>query len=198
MRADPGKPHSPPWVYRFELGDACLAAALALTLTVSCLAQAGTAPATPLAATNASKDKTDIAFPTGYTRWTHIKSGLITSVHAAYPRFGGLHHIYANPAALQGLSGKGYPDGAVLVYDLFETRDNAGIVDQGPRRHIDVMIKDSARYKDSGGWGYAEFAAGERADRLKTAERDGCAACHAVRRKQGDVFSEWVNQNDPA
>ncbi|QQP98298.1 cytochrome P460 family protein [Lysobacter enzymogenes] len=195
MRADPGKTRSPQAgarVRRFELGAACLAAALALSLSVGCLAQAGTAPA----ATAATANPAAIAFPAGYTRWTHIKSGLITSAHAAFPRFGGLHHVYANPAALQGLRGGAYPDGAVLVYDLFETRDNAGIVDQGPRRHIDVMVKDSARFQASGGWGYAEFAAGERSDRLKGAERDGCAACHATRRAHGDVFSEWGNAGE--
>ncbi|MGO1071344.1 cytochrome P460 family protein [Lysobacter sp. CA199] len=167
-----------------------LAAALALALAIGGFAQAASPPADPPRA----QDAPAIAFPAGYSMWTHIKSGLITSGHAAYPRFGGLHHIYANPAALQGYRSGEYPDGAVLVYDLFETRDSGdGIVDQGPRRHIDVMVKDSARFKASGGWGYAEFAAGERADRLKTAERDGCAACHASRQQHGDVFSEWPN-----
>ncbi|MFK3646808.1 cytochrome P460 family protein [Lysobacter enzymogenes] len=199
MRADRGEsgsPRSGAHVHRFELGDACLAAALALSLSVACLAQAGAAPAAPPAAAGAAANPAAIAFPTGYTRWTHIKSGLITSAHAAFPRFGGLHHVYANPAALQGLRGGAYPDGAVLVYDLFETRDNAGIVGQGPRRHIDVMVRDSARFQASGGWGYAEFAAGERSDRLKDAERDGCAACHATRHAHGDVFSEWGNAGE--
>lgn len=199
MRADPGKPRSPgsgARLQRFEAGDACLAAALALTLSVACLAQARTAPTAPPAAAGAAANPAGIAFPAGYTRWTHIKSGLITSGHAAFARFGGLHHVYANPAALQGLRGGAYPDGAVLVYDLFETRDDAGIVDQGPRRHIDVMVRDSVRFKRSGGWGYAEFAAGERSDRLRDAERDGCAACHATRREHGDVFSEWGNAGE--
>ncbi|WMT01053.1 hypothetical protein RDV84_13650 [Lysobacter yananisis] len=51
--------------------------------------------------------------------------------------------VYANPAVLRGLRGGAYPDAAALVYDLFETRDNAGIVEpgiveQGSRRRIDV------------------------------------------------------------
>jgi len=198
VRADSGaarRAHSRAGAHRFGPRGACLAAALALASTFGPV-RAGTAPPAPPAATGTAANPAAIAFPAGYTRWTHIKSGLITPAHAAYPRFGGLHHVYANPAALQGLRSGAYPDGAVLVYDLFETRDNAGIVDQGPRRHIDVMVKDRARFKASDGWGYAEFAAGARSDRLNDAERDGCAACHATRRAQGDVFSQWGNAGE--
>ncbi|MGO4262730.1 cytochrome P460 family protein [Lysobacter sp. TAB13] len=184
--------------YGFDLGDAVLVAAVALAVAVGCIAQAAAAPPAAHSA-DAGRDAPAIAYPTGYAMWTHIKSGLITSAHAAFPRFGGLHHVYGNAAALQGFRSGDYPDGAVLVYDLFETRDHGdGIIDQGPRRHIDVMVKDSRRFAATAGWGYAEFAAGQRSDRLKTAERDGCAACHASRRQHGDVFSEWANQDETA
>jgi hypothetical protein len=133
-----------------------------------------------------------LPFPVGYSRWTHIKSGLIASGHAAYPRFGGLHHIYANAIALEGYRSGRFADGSVLVYDLFETRDNGdATIDQGTRRHIDVMVKDRARFAATGGWGYAEFAAGERRDRLRTAQRDDCAACHASQKHSDQVFSRW-------
>jgi hypothetical protein len=196
MRADRRNPNSRG--HRFDLGDAILVAAIGLVVAVGCIAQATAAPpaaqSAQAAKPAADKDAPAIAFPTGYAMWTHIKSGLINAPHPAFPSFGGLHHVYGNAAALEGFRSGRYPDGAVLVYDLFETRDHGdGIIDQGPRRHIDVMVKDSARFKDSGGWGYAEFAAGQRTDRLKTAQRDGCAACHATRRQHGDVFSEWAN-----
>ncbi|MEH6421120.1 cytochrome P460 family protein [Pseudomonas sp. CGJS7] len=164
---------------------------------VAALALAASAGA--IAAAGADSPRADaVAYPAGYSMWTHIKSGLITSGHAAFPRFGGLHHIYANPLALEGYRSGRYPDGAVLVYDLFETRDSGdGIIDQGPRRHIDVMVKDSRRFAATAGWGYAEFAAGERGDRLSGAQREGCAACHATRESRGHVFSEWPNATEP-
>ncbi|MGH8082226.1 MAG: cytochrome P460 family protein [Lysobacter sp.] len=186
--------------YCYDLGYILLAGTVAVVMAIGSIVQAEAASAsgqTPNApATGAGAD---IAYPAGYSMWTHIKSGLITPGHAAFPRFGGLHHIYANTGALQGYRNGRYPDGSVLVYDLFETRDSGdGIVDQGPRRHIDVMIKDSRRFPATGGWGYAEFAAGSRSDRLKTVQRDDCAACHATREKRGYVFSEWQNAGDPA
>lgn len=138
-------------------------------------------------------DATDaaIAFPDGYTRWTHIKSGLINPGHPGYARFGGLHHIYANEQALAGYRNRNFDDGSILIYDLFETRATTdGSIDQGPRRHIDVMVKDSGRYGDTGGWGYAEFAAGARDDHLGPGQRAGCANCHANAKDRGHVFSE--------
>lgn len=174
-----------------------LVIAAAAAVAAACIAHAATPAST--AGTARSASHAVIAYPSGYSRWTHIQSGLIGAGHPAYPRFGGLHHIYANAAALAGYRGGGYPDGSVLVYDLFETRDHGdGIVDQGPRRQIDVMVKDARRFADSGGWGYAEFAAGAATDRLNSAERAGCAACHASRREHGDVFSRWPNRDEPA
>lgn len=132
-----------------------------------------------------------IAFPQGYTRWTHVKSGLIPAGHPAYASYGGLHHIYANRTALAGYAKGRFADGSVLVYDLFETRTTPdGSIDQGPRRHVDVMVKDARRYAATGGWGYAEFAAGQSRDRLGPAQRAGCATCHEQRKARDYVFSE--------
>jgi hypothetical protein len=36
---------------------------------------------------------------------------------------------------------------------------------EGPERRVDVMVKRSARYPDTGGWGFASFAAGDREPR---------------------------------
>lgn len=177
--------------------------AVAFVLAISCWANAARPPAVAVATdatatATAARAEDRIAYPSGYTRWTHIRSGLITAKHPAFPRFGGLHHIYANPASLEGYRSGRYADGSVLVYDLFETRDHGdGIVDQGPRRQIDVMVKDSNRFAATGGWGYAEFAAGTTTDRLNNADRDGCAACHASRKQHGHVFSEWPNRAEP-
>ncbi|QWP78837.1 cytochrome P460 family protein [Lysobacter sp. K5869] len=177
-----------PAVNRGAAATILLAAAVALTASIAFAADApapaqSSAPAVP--------------YPDGYPHWTHLKSGLINPGHPAYPRFGGLHHVYANAAALEGNRNGRYADGSVLVYDLFETRDRGdGLVEQGPRRHIDVMVKDSRRFAATAGWGYAEFAAGQRNDRLKPAERDGCAACHASRAQHGHVFSEWQNRGE--
>lgn len=136
----------------------------------------------------------DVAFPEGYRAWTHVKSGIIDDPkHPAFKRFGGLHHIYANPQAMAGYRSGRFRDGAILVYDLFALRkQDDGTVDQGPRRQIDVMVKDTARFPDTGGWGYEEFAANApRTPTLTPQARAGCAGCHAARKAQGYVFSDF-------
>jgi hypothetical protein len=127
-------------------------------------------------------------FPDGYRDWRHVSTGLIGPHAPGYATNGGFHHIYANPAALQGYKTGRFPDGAVLVYDLFEAVDRSGdITAQGARRHVDVMVKDSRRFAQTGGWGYAEFAAGERAPRPAMAA--GCHACHQRVEARDYVFS---------
>lgn len=172
-------------------------AAIALLLVVAGVLGSGLAISAGHAAPEPAAHA-PIAFPQGYTRWTHVKSGLIPAGHPAFASYGGLHHIYANELALAGYRDGRYADGSVLVYDLFETRVTAdGSIDQGPRRHIDVMVKDARRYAATGGWGYAEFAAGARSDRLQPRERSGCADCHATQAARDHVFSRWIEYADP-
>jgi hypothetical protein len=134
-----------------------------------------------------------IAFPNGYRQWTHVKSGLIDDpAHPAYARFGGVHHIYANETAMEGYRSATYPDGSVLVYDLLELRKQPdGSVDQGPRRHVDVMVKDAKRFAATGGWGYEEFFPGADTATLTPKAQAGCAACHTANAPHDHVFSDF-------
>ncbi|HEY0661225.1 MAG TPA: cytochrome P460 family protein [Lysobacter sp.] len=135
-----------------------------------------------------------IAYPQDYREWSHVKSGLIDDpAHPAFPRFGGIHHIYANAAARDGLRSGHYPDGAIFAYDLLELRKMPdGTIDQGARRHVDVMLRDAKRFADTGGWGYEEFRNGDPGQPTLTAKaRAGCHACHKSRMANGYVFSDW-------
>lgn len=177
---------------RRESGPIFAAAALSAGCLAVCAAVAS--PAAKDAAVPATPARQSALYPNGYPAWTHVKSGLIETGHPAHATFGRLHHIYANDAAIEGFRNGRFPDGAVLVYDLFEVRpDGHGIVDQGPRRHIDVMVRDDRRYAETGGWGYAEFAAGTRSDRLTGKRRAECVACHATQTGHDQVFSRWQN-----
>jgi hypothetical protein len=154
-----------------------------IAVATACMVQAAT-PVQPA-----------IAFPDGYRQWVHVKSGLIDDpAHPAYASFGGIHHIYANAAAMQGYRGAStFPDGSVLVYDLLELRKQAdGTTDQGPRRHVDVMVKDAKRFAATGGWGYEEFfPADPEAATLTPQAQAGCAACHTANAPHDHVFSDF-------
>jgi hypothetical protein len=85
-----------------------------------------------------------------------------------------------------------FPDGSVIVADFLETRENAGVTTEGPRRRIDVMVKDSKRYAATGGWGFEQFRGDSQTDRMVTAENaTKCFACHAKQKDHDSVFSEF-------
>lgn len=132
------------------------------------------------------------AFPDGYRTWMHVSSGLIGPASPAHAAAGGLHNTYANALAIRGYREGRFPDGAVLVYDLFQDVDQGGgVVAQGERRHVDVMVKDSRRFAATDGWGYAEFTAGERVPRpgIAAAQKAACHGCHQSVQARDFVFS---------
>jgi len=67
-----------------------------------------------------------IVYPAGFRDWNHVRSALIGPASPAYKEYGGLHHIYANAKAMEGYRGGKFPDGSVLVFDLFEANEHHG------------------------------------------------------------------------
>jgi Cytochrome P460 len=133
-----------------------------------------------------------IPYPTGYRQWTHVRTVLIGPQSPAFESFGGLHHIYANEKAMEGYRNGRFPDGSVIVADFLETRENAGVTTEGPRRRIDVMVKDSKRYAATGGWGFEQFRGDSQTDRMVTAEIAAkCFACHDKQKERDSVFSQF-------
>jgi hypothetical protein len=130
-----------------------------------------------------------IAYPDGYRTWAHVKSTVMTSAHASFPENGGFHHIYANAPALQGYRTRQFSDGSTIVFDWLEARENAGLLVEGPRRRVDVMVKDATRFAATGGWGFERFAGDSRTERAATPPRSACFACHQKLAKDGLVLS---------
>jgi hypothetical protein len=97
--------------------------------------------------------KTAIAYPTGYRKWTHVKSMVIFSkAHKLLDRFGGLHAVYVNDTGLLSLQqGKGYPDGSTFVFDLQDVWTFQGAIETKGRKLLGVMKKNAKLYPDTGG-----------------------------------------------
>lgn len=129
-----------------------------------------------------------IPYPDGYRSWTHVKSTIVGPEAAGFAANGGLHHFYANAGAIEGYRSGAFPDGAVLIDDLLELNATApGASGEGARRRLAVMVKDSRRFTDTGGWGFEVFKADARDGSLSS---DGRAACYGCHRKADDgVFS---------
>jgi hypothetical protein len=146
-----------------------------------------------LASALVGADTTDltIPFPNEYRTWAHVKSVLVGPASPAFPTEGGVHHIYANALALQGYRTGRFPDGSVVVYDLLETKEVSGNTIEGAPRRLDMMVKDSQRFKDTEGWRFASFPKGDRTNGHVADDRQRtCLGCHAKRKDRDYVFSE--------
>jgi Cytochrome P460 len=131
-----------------------------------------------------------IAFPTEYRAWAHVKSVVVGPQSQAFATEAGIHHIYANDKALEGYRTGAFPDGSMVVYDLLETNEVPGNIIEGAQRRIDVMVKDSQRYRATGGWDFARSSPDNRTNGSIPADRKANrVACHS---KSGDYgFSEF-------
>ena len=135
--------------------------------------------------------KPAVKYPDGYRDWTHVKSMVIQQGHPLYDSFGGIHHIYANQKALESMkSGKPYPDGAVLIFDLLEAKSENNSIVEGPRKVVGVMQKDSKKFANTGGWGFEGFK-GDTKERVVSDPKGACFACHEAKKQTHYVFSDY-------
>ena len=134
-----------------------------------------------------------VPYPAGYRVWPHVKSMLIYSdKHPLFASFGGLHHIYVNRTGLKASKAQGtYPEGTVLVFDLLQVQEDQGAYIEGPRKLVAVMLKNSKRFKTTGGWGFEAFKAGDPKQRVVTNPAGQCFGCHTSQKEHDYVFSTF-------
>jgi hypothetical protein len=119
--------------------------------------------------------------------------------------------ILGNPVAVKAynegipVSGKPFPDGAKLAKIHWTPKTIAGEPGQplvsGALHDVDFMVKDSQKFADSNGWGYAAFEYEEASDSFRPSNENDqppqandakCgAACHIVAKNRDYVFTEF-------
>ena len=119
--------------------------------------------------------------------------------------------IVGNPAMIEAYqagipgNGKPFPDGARMAkthWMATKKEDQpGGPIVPGALHDVDLMVKDSKRFADSGGWGYAEFEYDGVSDTFRPGdehdsppqEHDAkCGfACHAVAADKDYVFTAY-------
>ena len=118
--------------------------------------------------------------------------------------------ILANPAMIDAYhagmpaNGKPFPDGVKMAKihwtpKNLETFSAAKV--PGTLHDVDFMVKDSKRFKDSGGWGWAAFEydsashafrSADNSDKLPQANDAKCGfGCHTIVQKRDYVFTEY-------
>lgn len=148
-------------------------------LSLLALASACTGPA-------ALRPGERVPFPEGWRDWRHVKSMVIQPGHALHESFGGIHHVYGNPAAIAGLRSGRYADGAVFAFDLLAADDAGNAIVEGGRKVLGVMHKDATAFPTTGGWGFAGFDATRRD---VVTDMQSCFQCHLGQRGTDYVFS---------
>jgi len=131
-------------------------------------------------------------YPEGFRSWQLVRSTIVGPESRTFPKRGGIHHYYANREALEGYRTGAFPNGSVIVDEAVWTKagegPGAGMLFETDRRFIDVMVRNDAVYKDTGGWGYEHFESMTTTPTLSPAERTECSECHA-RSKTDHVFT---------
>jgi len=119
--------------------------------------------------------------------------------------------ILGNPAMIDAFksgipeNGKPFPDGAKMAKIHWMAKKKEAYPSQplvaGAFHDVDLMVKDSKRFADSGGWGYGAFEYEAASDSFRPANTSDkppqgndakCgAACHTVVKTRDYVFTEF-------
>ena len=143
------------------------------------------------ACTIAVAASTTVAYPDGYRGWTHVKSMVIHPGHALADRFAGIHHVYANGKALDGMSSGTFGKGAVLVFDLLEYEEADEALVEGGRKFVGVMEYDAKAFAATGGWGFEAFAGDSKTERVVSDGGQSCFDCHTSAEASNYVFASY-------
>ena len=118
-----------------------------------------------------------------------LKSTMIGPTHKNFATLGGFQHIYANEVAMTGYRTRNFPEGSVIAFDWIDSTETNGAFLEGPRRQLDVMVKDSKRFASTGGWGFQRFVKDSKTELPKAPTPQDCFACHDRLKKDGLVLS---------
>jgi hypothetical protein len=131
-----------------------------------------------------------VQYPENFRRWVHVGTGVIMPGGPLPESEQGMHHIFANQKAIEGYSSGDFADGSLIVYELREAQQKNGVIFEGERRRVDVMIKDSSRYKSTGGWRFERFLGNDQTQDAVGDSRTSCFECHSKAKAHGFVFSQ--------
>jgi Cytochrome P460 len=141
----------------------------------------------------------------GYESWEVIATSQTDKLVAV---------IMGNPAMINAYkagipeNGKLFPDGAKMAKIHWKQKKSVIAPGQptvpGELHDVDFMVKDSKRFADSGGWGYAmfkfdaaaaQFVPGTLADQPPQGSDAKCgAACHTIVKNRDYVFTEYAKR----
>jgi hypothetical protein len=157
-------------------------------------------------------DKYTVKVPGGlaFSEFRGYESWEVVSVSQGGPA---IAVILANPVMIAAYkagipqNGKPFPDGSKMakvhwIPKKLETFPAATV--PGEQHDVDFMVKDSKRFADGGGWGYAAFGydaasgafrPGNQSDTPPQGEDAKCGvACHTIVKNRDYVFTDYARR----
>jgi len=148
----------------------------------------------------------ELVLPENFREWVFIGAPLtphgLNDGKAGFPEY---HHVYVNPDAFAVYQRTGeFPDGTVIAKELVllqkgDFKDGSKIAPSGRGyfagefQGMDVMVKDSKRFKDTNAWGFFNFGhhAPPYVKAATAAPAENCASCHSANAGKGMVFKVY-------
>lgn len=94
---------------------------------------------------------------------------------------------------MQGLTNGVYLDGSRFVFDLLDYVEEDKTIQEGSRKLVAVMHKNSEKFSTTGGWGFEGFSGDSQVTRVVTDGGSSCYACHTSMEESSYIFSKLRN-----
>ncbi|RFM32919.1 cytochrome P460 family protein [Chitinophaga silvisoli] len=103
--------------------------------------------------------------------------------------------IYGNPIAVKAIHSKHtkpWPEGTILAKAVFDAIvDSTGMYTPGAFQQVMFMVKDSQRYSQTLGWGWARWKGADLSPYGKNATfTNECTGCHRPQKDKDYVFTD--------
>ena len=176
-------------------------------------APASTATPSQAQSVTSTQDRYTLKIPNGLA-FSEFKGYESWQVIAVSHNRNTLAAILGNPVMINAYkagypgNGKPFPDGAKMVKVHWIAKVNlaepGGPAVPGPQHDVDLMVKDSKRFADSGGWGYGTFdydaasntfTPGTLKDKPPQGNDAKCGfACHTLVKTKDYVFTDYAHK----
>jgi len=134
----------------------------------------------------------------GYETWQVIAPSYRTEKNELRIILGNSVMINAYKEGIPG-NGKPFPEGSIIVKIAWSERKSAAFpaaIEPDVLQRVELIVKDTKRFPDTNGWGYARFVYDAKTDTFKPFGKDAsfaqeCHQCHTLVKAKDFIFTGY-------